>query len=216
MNVSFYKRAFASRRTERGVSMVELIMVVTVALIVTGIAIPSFVAMRRSVRISGDAKNIAAEILMAKMRASSSFTQSRIYFDLSNRTFATQLWIKPVPPATTGSWQTESAAQPLAEGVSFGVGSITSAPAGTQTTFGQAAQCRNDTGALPGTGSAISNTACIIFNSRGIPITYNSNPTGDHAIYVTDGTAVFGNTISATGQLRTWRSEASAAHWERR
>jgi hypothetical protein len=84
------------------------------------------------------------------------------------------------------------------------------APSNTQTTIGQAANCVNDTGV------AIANTACVLFNSRGIPVAPNGAPpnvgapTADDALYVTDGTAVYGMTVSATGQIRLWRTNPTS------
>jgi Tfp pilus assembly protein PilE len=200
-------------RAQSGVSMVELLMVVVITLIVAGIGIPSFVSMRRSLRISGDASTLYGQLLMAKMRASSGFTQSRLYFDRSARTFRVQIWSKPVPPATNGSWVTEGGVQPISQGVSYGYGTL-STPAGTQAAIGLPAACLNDTGATPGTGAAITNTSCIIFNSRGIPIDTGGSPYANYAIYLTDGNAVFANTVSGTGQVKLWRSPASAASWQ--
>ena len=56
----------------------------------------------------------------------------------------------------------------------------------------------------------VANTACIVFNSRGIPVDSTGSPYGNDAIYVTDGSAVYGITIAATGFIRTWRTLYSA------
>ena len=62
------------------------------------------------------------------------------------------------------------------------------------------------------TGAAIGNTSCILFNSRGIPVDPAGAPpavgapTGNDAMYLTDGTAVYGETISATGLIKLWRT----------
>ena len=56
----------------------------------------------------------------------------------------------------------------------------------------------------------ITNTACIIFNSRGIPVDNTGSPTGLDAVYVTDGTSVYGITVAATGFIRTWQTNYSS------
>jgi hypothetical protein len=58
-----------------------------------------------------------------------------------------------------------------------------------------------------------SNTACVMFNSRGIPVDPTGTPTPDDALYVTDGNSVTGVTVVATGLTRVWRSDASSATW---
>jgi hypothetical protein len=75
-----------------------------------------------------------------------------------------------------------------------------SAPSNTQTTIGQAATC------LDNSAHAVANTACIIFNSRGIPVDTGGTPTGAYAFYINDGSFVYGITVAATGFIRTWRT----------
>ena len=70
---------------------------------------------------------------------------------------------------------------------------------GDQAQIGQAPACTNDLGV------AIANTACVMFNSRGVPIDPTGNPVVD-ALYLTDGSAVYGVIVSATGMVRTWRT----------
>jgi hypothetical protein len=47
-------------------------------------------------------------------------------------------------------------------------------------------------------GDSIDKTACIMFNSRGIPIDKDNSPTGGNAFYLTDGTGVRAVTVTAT------------------
>ena len=81
---------------------------------------------------------------------------------------------------------------------SSGTGSDTAQIRG-QATIAQAAACTDDMG-VP-----IGNTACLMFNSRGVPIDSTFAPTVD-ALYVTDGTAVYGVTVVATGMIRLWHT----------
>jgi hypothetical protein len=50
----------------------------------------------------------------------------------------------------------------------------------------------------------------VIFNSRGLPIDPAGQPTV-HAVYLTDGTAVYSITVSATGTIRSWKTPPVAA-----
>ena len=100
---------------------------------------------------------------------------------------------------------------PLGFGVGFGYGTIDAPPPDTQSTLGQSAACTDNAGA------AIANTSCIVFNSRGIPIEpVTGTPTGDSALYVTDGTATYAVTLSATPLIRLWSTRAGAADWVHR
>ena len=61
---------------------------------------------------------------------------------------------------------------------------------------------------------AVANTACIIFNSRGLPVDATGSPFGNDAIYITDSTAVYGITVAATGFVRLWRTNyTSTPSW---
>jgi hypothetical protein len=50
----------------------------------------------------------------------------------------------------------------------------------------------------------------MIFNSRGIPVDSTGSPIGIDAVYMTDGTAVYGVTVSATGFVRLWRTNSTS------
>ncbi|OFW43447.1 MAG: hypothetical protein A3J28_10365 [Acidobacteria bacterium RIFCSPLOWO2_12_FULL_60_22] len=208
---------------QRGFSLIELLIVVVVSLIATAMAAPSFVSTLRNYRISGDGRDLNGEILTAKMRAASNFTMARVYADTSANTFRIETWDK-----ANECWKTEGAADcttqlsnSLSGGVSFGYGSLGSPPAGTQATIGQALPCKpGATSVPPGNdptgGSDITSTACIMFNSRGIPVDNSRAPFADNALYITDTNAVYGVTISATGITRIWRSPAGTVSWQRR
>jgi hypothetical protein len=84
---------------------------------------------------------------------------------------------------------------------------LAAAPPNTQAAIAQAPQC------LTTAGVAIANTACVVFNSRGIPIDTVLSPTAADALYVTDGTAVYGVTVAATGFIQLWASKTTAATW---
>jgi hypothetical protein len=79
---------------------------------------------------------------------------------------------------------------------------VSSAPPNTQSTIAQAPPCRDNA------GMGIGNTACVIFNSRGLPVDAAGAPTALDAVYVTDGSSVYGITVSATGMMRTWKTSA--------
>ena len=194
-----------------GFSLVEVLMVTLIIIVLAAIGIPSLMSMVRGLRTAGDARDLNGLIIQAKMRAASNFSRTRVYADLSANTFR----IETQPSGTTG-WTTDCPSgcnQSLSKGVSFGFGSLSSPPGGTQATLGQAPLCKDNITDTTDTA----NTACIIFNSRGIPITPGTvpapTPTGEDAVYVTDGKSVTGVTVSLTGLTKIWRTEATGANW---
>lgn len=184
-------------RDDRGFSLLEMMMVVALLGVLTVIAVPMSGNTIKYLKLSGDARELSNITAVAKMRAAARFTQSRLYIDLNGRSFYVQTYDK-----ATSAWVTEGGATSLSNTVVFGFGIVTTPPADTQTTIGQAPACLN-TASPP---AAIANTACIIFNSRGIPIDSTGSPTGLNAIYVNDGIGVYGITIAATGFIRTWQT----------
>ena len=197
------------QRTQGGFSIVELLVVLIIAGILAAIAIPTLVATLSNMRGLGDAHDLNDEIGLVKMRAAANFTLARLYVDLSAQTFHLEYWEKPDATCTTGCWVTEGGSQNLSSGITFGFAGLSSPPLNTQTAIGQAPAClQNDM------TSQIVNTACIVFNSRGIPIDSTQSPTAEDALYVTDGKSlVFGVTVSATGVIQTWQSGINSANW---
>lgn len=188
-------------RDARGFSLIEMLMVVAIMGVLAVIAVPMSGNSIRYLKLSGDARDLANAAAVAKMRAAAKFTQSRLYLDITGKTYYVQTYDK-----TTSSWTTEGGSNLLASTVSFSYGVVTTPPPNTQTTIGQSALCKNN--ATPPVD--VANTACVVFNSRGIPIDSTGSPTGNDAIYVTDGTAVYGVTVAATGFIRTWQTNYGA------
>jgi prepilin-type N-terminal cleavage/methylation domain-containing protein len=190
-------------RTERGFSLIEILLVLAIMGVLAAMAVPMSGNAVKYIRISGDARNISNALAATKMRAAAKFTKARLFVDLSSNTYYIQTYDK-----TAGSWTTESGTTPLSTSVSFGFGSVGSPPSDTQTAINQAGACYNT--ASPSV--TIASSACVVFNSRGIPIvgTSSASPTGDDALYINDGTFVYGVTVAATGFIRTWRSNLTA------
>lgn len=196
---------------DAGFTLIETMMVVLIIGVLAVITVPMTGNAVRFLKVSGDARDLTNATAVAKMRAAAKFTQSRLYIDISGKTFFIQTFDKTVTvPCPTGCWVTETGTTSLSSTVSFGYGPVTGPPANTQTTIGQAPLCMN-TAATP---VAIANTACIIFNSRGLPVDATGSPYGDDAVYITDSTAVYGITVAATGFVRLWRTNyASTPSW---
>jgi len=181
-------------------------LVVGITSVMAAIAVPM---MRNSIgdfKLRGDARALSSTLSLTKLRAASDFSQARLFVDLNGRTFKVETWQKTGTPG----WVTEGGIIKLALADSFGFGIVGTPPPATQNAIGQADPC------LTITGTAIANTACVLFNSRGIPVTPAGAPpavgapTGNYALYLTDGTAVYGVTLSATGLVKSWRTNPSA------
>ena len=190
-------------KTVRGFSMLELLIVLSITIVISVLALPSLLALGRNYRSVGDGQDLYSMIGLAKMRAAADFTHARVYADLNGKSLHIEVW-----NTTSSVWTTEGGTQNLASGDAFGYGSFTNAPPNTQGTLGQSAACRDNSNTTD-----IANTACIIFNSRGIPIDNTSSPTGSDALYITDGKVVYGVTVAATGLMRYWRGDRSSTTW---
>jgi hypothetical protein len=200
-------------------------VVVTIAAIVAAFAVPKLKQFLNSTRISGDAHNLAEEVTVAKMRAAADFTQARIHVDLAAQTYQLEACTKNVAGASTNcagagySWLNANGRAlegpfPLSQGVTFGTAGVGAPPANTQTALGQAPPCRDSTPAA----AVIANSACIIFNSRGLSVdgTANELPTSNNAFYITNGEQVFGVTVSTTGLIQTWAAAVNGSGFSAR
>jgi hypothetical protein len=136
------------------------------------------------------------------MRAASAFTRARVFVDLSSNTFHLQIWNRE-----TEAWEAEGGSVTTSPGVDFGFAGLTEPPPDTQVGIEQSPACEDDE------GEDIGNTACVVFNSRGIPIDGDGAPTGENALYITDGLGVYGTTLTATPLVRLWWSPADNSAW---
>ena len=169
---------------QRGLGMIEVVIVVTILMIVLAIAIPQAIGTMRAFRAQSNARSVASQLGLAKMRAADGFTQSRLNCNTTTRSCQVEICTsKGVSACNTFS--ADGGPLLLSEGISFGFGSITT-PAGTQTT--------------------IQNTTQVLFNSRSLPVDGTGAPTGNYAIYLNDQ---FGNnyavTVYASGRIAAWR-----------
>jgi prepilin-type N-terminal cleavage/methylation domain-containing protein len=192
-----------TRDQRNGFSILELLMVVGITTVVAAIAVPMMKNTIGDFKLSGDARSLTNAVSLAKLRAASDFSQARLYVDRDDRSFHVEIWSKTaVPP----DWVMEGGVTSLSSSDIFSFNVVGTAPPNTQNAISQAPPC------LTRLGAAIANTSCILFNSRGIPVDSAGvppavgAPTGNDAIYLTDNTAVFGVTISATGLVKLWRT----------
>jgi prepilin-type N-terminal cleavage/methylation domain-containing protein len=189
----------------RGFSLIELMVVVGIVGVISAIAVPMMKNTLGDFSISGDARALSNAVSLAKLRAAASFSQARVFVDLSGKSYHVETWQKDA-----ATWVTEGGNRTLSTNDTFSFGVVGTAPPFSQAAIVQAAACVTDAGVT------IGNTACILFNSRGIPVDAAGAPpavgapTGNDAVYLTDGAAVYGVTISATGLIKMWRTNPAA------
>jgi len=192
-------------RTAGGFTAVEILVVVAIVGVVAVMAIPESSRTMSGMRLRGDGRNIANTISLAKMRAGSGNTRTRIALNPAGGNYVLQVYNR-----TTSAWQTEGGTMQLSSGVSFGFGSLSTPPQNTQATIHQSPTCTDN--ATP--PNAIANTICVVFNSRGIPIdAVTGSPYSENGVYITDGTGVYVTTITATPLIRRWWSPANTSAW---
>lgn len=181
----------------RGFTLLEVLFVVALIGVISVIAVPMMGNTLGFFRIAGDVRSLTNQTAVVKMRAASEFTRVRLRVDLSSKTFKIEYWDK-----TAADWKMrpQDPTTTLSSTVNFGFGSVGTPPPNSQAAIAQAPKCTDKDGA------DISGTACMIFNSRGVPIDITGAPTASDAIYLTDGSAVYGLTIAATGMIRMWRT----------
>ena len=165
--------------SSRGYTLIEILIVVGLIGVVSAIAAPMIGNALGYLRLSGDARNMSNAIALSKMRAASVFGRVRLYIDLDGERFHVETfdhtssiccWITDTSGGTTD----------LSQGVTFGFGIVGTPPPNTQAAIGQPAACKSDT------NTDIGNTACVIFNSRGVPVDAAGSPGIVTAVYVTD------------------------------
>jgi prepilin-type N-terminal cleavage/methylation domain-containing protein len=191
-------------RNERGFSIVEVMVVVLLVGILAAMAVPMSTNAVSGYRLRNESRAIATLVGLAKLRATANFTRARVYGDLATHRYRLELWNK-----TANQWAPEGGTTQMPTTVRFGFGTLGTPPPNTQGAIGQSDACRDNGGA------AIANTACILFNSRGIPIDSLGAPQGGNAFYVTDGVGVRATTVTATPLIREWWSPALSAQWIR-
>ena len=189
-------------RSAHGYTMVELMAVVAIIAVASAVTLPVTSRTLGDLRLRADANAVANSVALAKMRATSAFSRARLFVDLSTDSYFIQVWNK-----VDEVWETEGGSVETSDGVTFGYGSLTAPPPNTQLAINQSPECDDD-GGVP-----IEQTACVTFNSRGIPIDNAGAPTGNNALYLTDGSAVYVTTLTATPLVRLWWSPGNVAAW---
>jgi prepilin-type N-terminal cleavage/methylation domain-containing protein len=192
-------------RASHGFTLLELMVVLAVMGIIAGVALPYMNRTLGYMRLSGAARSVSNGTAAAKVRSAAKFTRARLFVNRSGNSFHLEILDTSVVTPAGGHWIADGGTTYLPTGVTFGWGPVATPPPNTQTTINYAAACTDDNLVV------IGSTSCIMFNSRGIPIKTNLSPEDQDALYITDGTNVYGVTVLATGFIGTWHTPSAAA-----
>lgn len=171
-------------KRNRGFSLLEQMVVLAIGMVLLLVSIQSIRSAAGATRLQGDAATLARTLYMAKLRAGAEFTRTRVSVDTSASTYTIDVYDK-----ATSAWVVDTGPLPLGIGVSFGAGSVTTAP--------------------PGLGS-VTLTQPVTFNSRGMPVDGSGVPTGLYAVYLTDGSRVIVVRVSLGGRPSTLEFRSGA------
>ena len=191
-------------RQDSGVSVIQLLIVLAILSSMAAIGLPLSAGMIDDIKIRGDSQTLSATVAQAKLTSAAKFTRSRLYVNTSTNSYKIQIWNKTGTPG----WVAAGDAVLLSDRSRFGFGTVTAPPPNTMTGLSQAPACLDDLGV------AITGTACVLFNSRGVSITPAGTPATTQALYLTGPSGTFGLFLGATGQLQLWRTtQTGASSW---
>lgn len=221
-----------SVRRQRGFSLVQMLVVVSIVCLVSGIAAPIFLNSARPMRLRNDAHALANLITMARMRASTEFAHVEVYCTPSPTSGPAYCQLKSLGFNVTNlpaNWVNEPQTVYLSENVSFGIPPTINTPVLNQPTgtcpFGSASAYQGDAQQYTPCATANTTNPVIVFNSRGMPV----DPTGstgnngtvvtpDYALYLKDTTNnYYAVSVNYTGHptLYSWNPNPTALAFTR-
>src|SRR5689334_6763370 len=189
---------------DAGFTFMELVVVLAVMGTIAAIAMPVITKALASMRLSGAIRSISNATAVTKTKAAAQFTRARLYIDRGANSYHVETYAPGALPGT-GAWVADGGTTALPVNVTFNFNPVGAPPTNTQPVIGHAPPCLdNNTPAAP-----IANTSCVVFNSRGIPISDVGAPTTADAVYISDGNAVLAVTVTATGLIGVWTTPPS-------
>lgn len=183
-------------RHDSGFSALELLVAVAIIGSIAAMSAPLSSAMIDDIRLRGDAQGVSSAVALTKLTAASKFTRARLYVDLNAHTYQVQFW----QAGATPGWTSEGGTRYLSRDGRFGSGIVANPPPNSQAALAQPAACvAND-------GTTIDGTSCVLFNSRGLPVSSAGAPVTTQVLYLRGPSGIFAVVLGATGQQQLWRS----------
>ena len=168
------------------------------------IGLPLSSGMIDDIKIRGDAQGVTAAIAQAKLTSSAKFTHARLFVNTTTNSYRIQTWNKTGTPG----WVAATDEMLLSDRSDFGFGTATAPPPNTLATLEQPPACLDDL------GGAITGTACLIFNSRGVAVLAAGPPATTQSLYLSGPSGTFGIIVGATARLQVWRTtQTGASAW---
>jgi|GEM_PF-1307824 len=172
----------ARKPGDPGFSLVETLIVLAMAAILSAFAVPTLSSAMRDMQLLADARNISSSLNSARLKASSLMIRYRISFDLDNNQWSLERFNE-----ATNNYDLQQDVNELSRGL-----------AGSGITF--KAKSETHPGSFP---SGSSNT--ITFNALGIPIDGSNIPTSDNIIYISKSDTDYAITVTMTGKVQIWK-----------
>lgn len=173
-----------------------MLIVLAILASAAAVAVPISTGLIEDIKLRGDAQSLTSTLALTKMTGATQFTRARLRVSLAAGTWAIEKWVSTGTPG----WVQEGSTFQLRRRSQFGAGPVTTAPPGSQAVVAQPPACLADD------GSPIAGTACLIYNSRGLPVTSAGIPTITQVIYINSPNGVFGIVVGAGGKLEVWRA----------
>jgi prepilin-type N-terminal cleavage/methylation domain-containing protein len=181
---------------DHGFSAVELLIALAVIGSLAAISLPISGSMIDDIRLRGDAQGLSSAVALTKMTAATKFSRSRLHINGVAGAWQIETWQSTGTPG----WIIDGGTHQLSYRDQFGTGPVSTAPPNSQSVVAQPSPC------LAADDTPIAGTACVIFNSRGLPVSSTGAPMTTQVLYMRGPTGVFAIVLGATGQLQVWRT----------
>ncbi len=176
---------FSGYRVE-GFTLAELVLIVALTFILTGIGIPLVTNSLSGLQVAADARQMASSLSYAKMAAVSEMTRYQLAFNIYGNSWRLQKFNR-----TTGSYDDAGSSTHLA-GWNSGSGS----------------QLQWNSSSSP-SGFPTDSSSLIRFNARGMPVTLGGGAAGNQTVYLSSGGTRYAVTVSLVGKVQVWKIQNS-------
>ena len=172
------------RAARRGFSLAEILVIVGIMATVSALVAPDILSSMNAYRLNAGLSELAGKLTEAKFKAQSQNNDYEIVLDTIGNGYS----LEYMTDASTRSFAVPAYESEimLPTNVSLGFGSLTT-PAGD-----------------PGDQPSLAQSASICFNSQGMPVDNNGQPTAANAFYLTSQGQYGAVTVSLAGRVQIW------------